>query len=602
VSLHLEDENVQPGKLFDRGLIARLLRYTRPYKTMLAGSVVATVLLTGSTIAIPQVIQGAVDHFIEGGATLTETERMAGLFRRSALLITMALATFGFRASLIYMMSWLGQRVAGTMRDEVFAKILRLPLQYFDRNPVGKLMTRITSDLDSLQQFVQRGLVGLVANVFMLVGVMIYTLFMDWRLALALFTVLPALGGVLGYVNWKTRIAHRQARTRMSSLNSFLQESLGGVRTIQLFNRQPRVVSTFEERNDGVKRAQISAASWTSAYFPCIEIVRAAANALILLVGGWLIGHGTSLGTIIAFLFFIRYFFRPLEELSEQSLLLQSAMVSAERVFTLLDEPEILLDPAVPAEFGAFRGEVEFRNVHFGYLPGQPVLRNLSLRIPAGQSVALVGATGSGKTSIISLIARYYDVQEGSVLVDGRDVREYRQIDLRRRIGAVQQDPVIFSTTIAENIRLNNPGITREQVVEAAKYVNAHKFIVRLPAGYDTVAGERGSNLSAGQKQLLALARAFVQNPEILLILDEATANVDSETEELIQNALDKLMKNRTTIFIAHRLSTIRHVDRIFVLRRGEILEQGNHQELIARGGYYKTLFELLSHTPGVVA
>jgi ATP-binding cassette subfamily B protein len=593
-----EDElSGPPARLFDGALIRRLLGYTRPHRLLLVGSVLATLLLTGSTIAIPSVIQRAVDHYL-AAADLPVEARQAGLGRLSLLLIAMSLATFVFRSALLYMMSWIGQQVAGALRNAVFAKILGLPLQYFDRNPVGRLMTRITSDLDALQQFVQRGLVGLVSNAFLLVGVMAYALAVNFRLALTLFTVLPVLGLLLGYINWKTRVAHRQARSRMSALNALLQECLSGVRTIQLFNRGPAKVSAFAEINGGVRRAQVTAATWTSAYFPAIEVVRAAANVLLLGVGGWMLGAGVTLGELIAFFFFVRYFFRPLEELSEQSLLLQGAMVSAERVFTLLDEPEILHDPVTPAEFGTFRGEVVFRNVTFAYAGGPPVLRNLDLRIPAGSSAALVGATGSGKTSIISLIARYYDVQEGAVEVDGRDVRAYRQIDLRRRIGIVQQEPVIFSTTLLENIRLRNPAVTRAQVEAAARYVNAHAFIERLPQGYETVAGERGSNLSSGQKQLIALARAFVQNPDILLVLDEATASVDSETEELIQGALARLMRDRTTLFIAHRLSTILHVDQIVVLRRGEIVERGPHAELLARDGYYRTLFELMSHAP----
>jgi ATP-binding cassette subfamily B multidrug efflux pump len=304
------------------------------------------------------------------------------------------------------------------------------------------------------------------------------------------------------------------------------------------------------------------------------------------------------LGTMIAFLFYVRDFFRPLEELADQSHLLQTAMASSERLFSLLDEPLVVENAPDARHIESFRGAVEFREVSFAYTPGTPVLEQISFRVDPGESLAIVGATGAGKTSIISLLARFYDVQEGEILVDGVNVKEYRQSELRQRVGMVLQDPVIFSGTIASNISLHHPDITREQIIEAAKYVNAHTFIIRLPDGYDSVTGERGANLSTGQKQLLALARALVQNPDILLVLDEATANVDTETERLIQQALQKLMQDRTTIVIAHRLSTIRNVDRILVMRKGALIESGTHSELVESGGYYRTLYELLSYSP----
>jgi ATP-binding cassette subfamily B protein len=305
-----------------------------------------------------------------------------------------------------------------------------------------------------------------------------------------------------------------------------------------------------------------------------------------------------TVGVLVAFLAYVRDFFRPLEDLSEKSTVFQSAMASSERIFALMDEPEEIEDPTVPVPVGQFRGEVEFKDVWFAYREPEWVLKGLSFKIAAGESVAIVGATGAGKTSIISLIARFYDVQKGTVLVDGRDVRAYAQVDLRRHMGMVIQDPFIFSGSIADNISLRNPAVTREQVIQSARYVNAHRFVESLPDGYDTQVQERGITLSTGQKQLLALARALVANPDILLILDEATANVDTESEQWIQEALHKVMKGRTSIVIAHRLSTIRDVDRIIVLRQGEKVQEGSHNELVAREGYYRILYELLAHHP----
>jgi ATP-binding cassette subfamily B multidrug efflux pump len=390
-------------------------------------------------------------------------------------------------------------------------------------------------------------------------------------------------------------------RLRQSSLNSYLQEMITGMTTVQLFNRQPTAIQRFAQHNGPLRDAFLRAVKWFSFAFPATEIMNALAVALILGYGGYriLAGHDDiTIGVLIAFLAYLRDFFRPLDDLSEKSNVLQAAMASAERVFGLLDTPEEIEDPARPAELAKFRGDIEFDRVWFAYHNEDWVLRDLSFRIAAGTSLAIVGATGAGKTSVISLIARFYDLQKGAVRVDGVDVRQYRQTDLRRRIGIVLQDPFIFSGTIADNIGLHNPAVTREQIVQAARYVNAHRFVEKREGGYDAVLQERGAGLSTGQKQLLALARAICQNPDILLILDEATASVDTETELLIQDALKKLMRGRTSIIIAHRLSTIRHVDHILVMRLGQVVEQGSHAALLAHGGYYKRLYELLSHEP----
>lgn len=596
----MDADTSQKGKLYDKQLTGRILTYARPYTTAFIAGFVVLAFMTFAQNMIPMLIKQAIDRFIgEGGSSLSVDQRIDGLTRLCVWIAVMAAGIFIFRTIKSYLMTWIGQRVVNDMRNQVFAKILDLPVQYFDRNPVGRLMTRITSDLDALQMFVKNGLIGMVANVLLLIGVMGFMLYIDATFALLLFTTIPVLGVILTFINIKTRKAHRNVRGKQSALNTRLQEFLTGMITIQLFNREGSSIEEFDEASRELRDAQVRAACWDSYYFPVIEVMRAAATVIILSTGGWLLLKGDlRLGTMIAFLFYVRDFFRPLEELADQSHLLQTAMASSERLFSLLDEPLVVENAPDARHIESFRGAVEFREVSFAYTPGTPVLEQISFRVDPGESLAIVGATGAGKTSIISLLARFYDVQEGEILVDGVNVKEYRQSELRQRVGMVLQDPVIFSGTIASNISLHHPDITREQIIEAAKYVNAHTFIIRLPNGYDSVTGERGANLSTGQKQLLALARALVQNPDILLVLDEATANVDTETERLIQQALQKLMQDRTTIVIAHRLSTIRNVDRILVMRKGALIESGTHSELVEAGGYYRTLYELLSYSP----
>jgi ATP-binding cassette subfamily B protein len=398
------------------------------------------------------------------------------------------------------------------------------------------------------------------------------------------------------------RVAHRLVRLRQSASSAFLQEMITGMTTIQLFNREATANRRYDEHNRGLRDAFLKSTYWFSFYFPSMELLAGLSIGLVLAVGTWQIVHaepgGTvlTIGGLVAFINYVRDFFRPLEGLSDKSNVFQSAMASAERVCQLLDEPETLSDPAAPVPLQKLRGEIAFENVSFAYNDENWVLRDLTLRIKPGESVAIVGATGAGKSSIISLIARFYDVQKGAVKVDGIDVRDYAQADLRRRIGIVLQDPFMFAGKMADNIGLYNPEVGRDRIVEAAKRVNADGFITARTGGYDGEVLERGAGLSTGQKQLLALARAIAQDPDIVLILDEATANVDTETERLIQDALRRLMKGRTCIVIAHRLSTIRDADRIVCLRRGEIVEEGSHDSLIARDGYYRKLYELLSH------
>lgn len=597
---HVESD-VPSGRLFDRRLLARLLYYIRPYRGLMLMAFLLVIPMTLLMNYLPMLIKQAVDNFLIPSGEMSPGDRIAGLIMIAWKFLGIASVVFFIRFSHGYLMTLIGQRMIFDMRADIFAKILRLPLRYFDRNPVGRLMTRVGSDVDAMQRLMTDGLVGLAADVFTIFGIMGYMIYLSPKLASILIILFPVLLGLLVYLNGKVRAAHREVRKRQSALNSFLQEMITGMLTIQLFNREENTRSRFAEFNNRLRDALLYSVKWFSYSFPATDILGSITLTLVLTVGGISVlrgDGGLTIGILIAYFAYLRDFFRPLEDLSEKSNLLQSAMASAERVFGLMDTPEGIEDPASPVPLQKFRGEVELDHVWFAYNDEDWVLKDVSVHIRPGESVAIVGATGAGKSSIISLISRFYEIQRGTIRVDGVSVNDYRQSDLRRRIGIVLQDPFVFSGTIADNISLFNESLSREQLVAAAKYVNAHNFIEARPGGYDAVLKERGAGLSTGQKQLLALARAIAQDPEILLILDEATANVDTETEWLIQDALKKLMKDRTSIIIAHRLSTIRHVDRILVMRHGEIVEQGSHQELMTADGYYKRLYDLLSHHP----
>ena len=589
-----------PGKLFDGTLMRRMLKYIRPYLVPMTLGLAMVIPLAMLANTLPLLIRDAANRFFSA-SDLSVEERIAGLTPIAVKFVAVGFCAFLLRFGQGYLLSWLGQKILFDMRADIFAKILRLPMSWFDRHPVGRLLTRIGTDVDAMQRLLTDGIIGLSTDLVMLVGVMGFMFYTERRLAAIMLTLFLPMFATLLFLNRKVRAAHRVVRQRQSALNAYLQEMITGMTTVQLFNRERAVNERFDHFNTAMRAAFLNSVRWFSFAFPATEFMNALSVALVFAAGGYLHMHDDkkmTIGVLLAFMMYIRDFFRPLDDLSEKSNILQSAMASAERVFGLMDVPETISDPAQPVAIGKFRGEIEFENVQFAYNDENWVLKNISLKIPAGESLAFVGATGAGKSSIISLIARFYEVQHGAVKMDGVNVKDYAQSELRRRIGIVLQDPFIFSGTIADNISLLNPEVTRERVIEAAKFVNAHNWISAKPGGYDAVTQERGAGLSTGQKQLLAFARAIAQDPDIILILDEATASVDTETEVLIQDALRKIMKGRTCIIIAHRLSTIRDVHRIIVMRRGEIVEQGSHSELLQLGGYYRRLYELLAHAP----
>ncbi len=581
-------------------LAKRLLAYSLPYWRWL---VLAFTLILFTSLAInylPVLIQRMTDQCLMDFSR-PATERIELLLRLSILYISIAAIGYGVRYFQGLLTAWIGQKIIYNLRLEVFRKVLRMQQAYFDRTAVGTLMTRVTSDIERLQNFVTEGVVGTIADLFMLLGIMGYMVYISPVLALSIFAILPFLFIFMFYVNGKLRDANRDIRDRQSSLNALLQEDLTGMTTIQLFNREASTLEDFDRRNTHLRTAFFDEVRWFSLYFPTVEGGQALAVLLILTVGGLLLLNGSTaitLGIFVAFLAYIRDFFRPLGSLSDKAGSFQIAMASIERIFTLLDTREELNDPAEPVTPDRIAGSIAFDNVSFAYTHDNWVIKNLSFSIEPGQVLAVVGATGAGKSTIINLIGRFYDVQQGAVTIDGVDVRKFSTADLRGRLGYVFQDPFIFTGSIADNISLKTPSIDRADIVRSAKTVNAHSFIEAMPEGYDTVMNERGAGLSLGQKQLLVMARTLAQDPELLFVLDEATASVDTATEILIQDALGKMMRNRTSIVIAHRLSTIRNADRILVMRHGELIDQGTHEELMAHDGYYRHLYELLLHSP----
>ena len=604
-------------KAFDWQVTRRLLRYFTPYRPQLISGIFLLLVSSALSPAYPYLIRLVIDRYINPQAapylTLDIDARLQGLLTIVFIYIGLKAVSFCLRYGYTYLVAWIGQHVIYDLRKEIFSKIQRMHMGFFDRTPVGRLMTRITTDVDAIQTMMTDGVVGLIADIGIITGLMVYMLIINWKLALVTLAVMPILFITLNLLRLRIRDAYRTVRLRTSRSNAYLAENLTGMKTVQVFNRESRNAQGFDEINLGLLDAYIEQIRWFSLFYPSVQMVGSLALAAILYYGAFLFGGvpagegaasgAITVGVLFAFIQYAQMFFRPLQDLSDKYNIMQAAMASSERIFGLLDTSEGIANRPDPLSFETkFRGEVQFDHVWFAYQGEDWVLRDLDFTIKPGESVAFVGHTGAGKTTIISLVSRFYDVQKGAVRIDGKDVRDYDQIDLRRHVGIVLQDPFLFSGTVMSNITLNDESITREQVVEAAKFVNAHRFIEKLPEGYDTPVRERGAGFSTGQKQLLAFARALVQNPDILLVLDEATANVDTETEELIQDALEKLMQGRTSIIIAHRLSTIQDADRIMVMRKGKLIEQGSHFELLEQEGYYRKLYELqYQERPGAV-
>lgn len=584
------------GKAYDGRLMRRLATFVAPHWRPLALAVALLIGAALTELAPPLLVQQAIDGPISQG-------QLDGLWPIFALYALSLVATFGLRYVHNFLINSVGQTVMQELRVRLFRHVQRMSLSFFDRNPVGRLLTRITNDVDSLNEFLTQGLVQILADLVTLLGIVVVMFALNWRLALISLATLPLMLGVVAIYQRFMRATYRLVRQRLAAINAYLNEQISGVLVTQLFVRERTARRHFAELSDGYVAANLRSLVGFSIFMPTVQIFSAIGIAATLWWGGQGVLAGwASLGLLTAFVLYTERAFQPLRNLAERYTVLQAAMASAERVFGVLDTPEEIRDPERPVHLPEpVRGEVAFHNVVFGYSPDEPVLKGINLTIPAGQAVAIVGATGAGKSSLVGLLARFYDVQQGSITLDGVDIRELPQAELRRHIAAVPQDPVCFSGTIASNIRLHSAAIDDARMRWAAETVNAASFIERLPDGYEHEVRERGANLSTGQRQLLAFARALAFNPSVLLMLDEATSSVDTATEALIQDALERMLKGRTSIIIAHRLSTIRHVDRIIVLHKGRVVEDGSHEVLLARRGHYARLYELQFAEQGVV-
>jgi ATP-binding cassette subfamily B multidrug efflux pump len=586
---HAYDDEVH-GKIYDARLARRLLRYLVPYRYAMAASLALLLAIGLLELAGPYLTKVAIDQYIIVGD-------WAGLGPIALLYIATLVGIFALRYLQTYLLNRTGQRVMHDLRVELFAHLQRLSLRFFDRHPVGALMTRLTNDIEALNEALTSGVVAIFGDVVTMIGISIVLVLLDWRLALLTFLVLPLLYLVSERLQVGLRDSYRAIRARLARLNAYVQEAVSGMTVIQLFNRQRRALEQFDALNADHLQASLRSVFYFSLLYPSVAVVGSLATAAIIWYGGSQVVQGSlTIGVLVAFIQYLQRFYEPIRDLAEKYNIMQQAMTAAERIFSLLDEPEEVRNAHAPVRLGRPRGEVVFDGVWFAYRDEEYVLRDISLRIAPGESVAFVGATGAGKTSLISLLARFYDPQRGRILVDGIDLRDLDQRELRRHLGLVLQDPFLFAGTIEHNIRLHNPAVTDAQVRAAARRVGADRFIERLPGGYQHEVRERGAGLSVGQKQLIAFARAIAHDPRILLVLDEATSSVDTETEALITHAMREVMRGRTTLVIAHRLSTIQHVDRIVVLRKGRIVELGSHAELLARQGLYYRLWELQQH------
>ena len=588
------------GKAYDSRLMRRLLEYMRPYKWQVIVALALTLAVTPLELAPPMLFRAAIDRYLDPSAhhLLSILAARRGLAIISIIYLLVLFFDFLAQYVQIRIMQRVGQQTMYDMRQEIFAHIQRLSMSYFDKNPVGRLVTRVTTDVDALNDLFAAGVVTMINDFFLLVVMAGYLLYLNWRLALATLAAVPLILLVTLVFRKFVREANRRIRTAIARINAFLQEYISGMSIVQVFNRERRARVEFTKRNRDHMLAYKDAILAFALFYPTVEFLGVAAIALTLWVGGLQIfSNVLTLGVLVAFMQYAQRFFRPIQDLSEKFNILQSAMAASERIFKLLDEPiTISSDPgALPLRDP--RGEIEFRNVWFSYKSGglkdeDWVLRDVSFRVEPGQTMAIVGHTGAGKTTLISLLLRFYDIQRGQILLDGIDIRRIELQDLRRQFGIVLQDPFLFSGTIETNVRLGTAGIDRATVEHAVDEVGLGDFIRTLPGGVETSVNERGSTLSVGQRQLINFARALAHNPRFL-ILDEATSSVDTRTELLIREALDRLLSGRTALVIAHRLSTIQHADCILVFHKGRLREQGAHQELLAQRGIYYRLYQL---------
>jgi ATP-binding cassette subfamily B protein len=616
MAANIHEEEVL-GKAYDSRLMKRLLGYLRPYKWQVALALAAIVLKSAADVVGPYLTKTAIDKYL-APTTVRGSHGLLDRFLSSQPLLGIAqigamyvgLLVFGFFLEFLqtYFMQWTGQKVMFDLRSQIFRHLQRMHIGFYDKNPVGRLVTRVTTDVDALNEMFTSGVVAIFEDIFVLAGIVAIMLKMDWRLALITFSVLPLIMVATMIFRKHVRDSYRRIRTAIARINSYLQEHVSGMLVLQLFNREKRAYDKFEKINASHMEAFKDAILAYAFYYPVVEVLSSVAIAAVIWFGGSQTVRGiTTLGVLVAFMQYAQRFFRPIQDLSEKYNILQSAMASSERIFKLLDTTVDIQSPAVVKHVTG-PGRIEFDHVWFYYrtVPernadgelnpnaGEPdwVLKDVSFAVEPGETAAIVGHTGAGKTTMISLLLRFYDVQKGAVRIDGVDVRELDLTELRRRFGVVLQDPFLFTGTVEQNIRLGSEHVTDEQVERAAEDVNLADFIRSLPGGFKEPVHERGSTLSTGQKQLISFARALAHNPKIL-VLDEATSSVDTETELRVREALSRLVEGRTSLIIAHRLSTIQRADKIIVMHKGRLREMGSHQQLLTQRGIYWKLYQL---------
>lgn len=576
------------SKSVDSDLLRRLYHFFKPYKWWAVLAILLTLSAAFLGTVRPKLTQVAVDDYISVG----DFEGLMGI----VLLLVLALVgEFIVLVMNTYITRWFGQGVLYSMRNAVFEKIQSLHVQFFDKTPIGRLITRTTSDIEALSELLSDGVVNMIGDLFRIFFILYFMLMMSWELTIVAILVLPVLFYSTFWFKNKVRVAFLEVRDQIARLNSFVQEHISGISIVQLFNREEIEKTKFEAINKEHRRAHLDTIFYFSIFWPFVEVLASFAMALVVWYGGAraLMG-GVTFGVLLAFIQYVRQFFNPIRGLSEKYNTLQSALASSERIFDVLDTPKEVKEPENPVQLKDIKGDIEFENIQFRYNPDEEIILNdISFKVKPGELLAIVGATGAGKSTIINLLLRYYDVNHGRILLDGEDIRNLTLRDLRSGFGLVLQDNALFSGSIHDNITLGNKKISREQVIAAAKEVEAHQFIKKLPGTYDYNLRERGASLSMGQRQLICFVRAMVYDPKIL-ILDEATSNVDSETEELVARACERMMQGRTSIVIAHRLSTIQGADKILVMHKGKIRETGTHRQLIKTdGGIYRKLYEL---------
>lgn len=581
-----EDEEEILGKAYDQRIMARLLEFLRPFARSIAVAFILMCVVAATNLAGPYLLSRAID----GGLAQKNLEYLKLIV---LAFLAIGLLQWGGEFGQQYMLNWVGQRIIFNVRTQIFEHLQRLPLSFYDRREAGRIMSRLLSDVGTLNDLLTSGFLAIASDVLTLIGIVVIMLSMNWELSLLALIVMPLMLYLTSKWRVRARESYRRVRLAISRVNAMLNENISGVRVIQSFARENLNLERFDATNKRHLDANLDAARLSAMFFPGVEVINAMSTASVIAFGGMLAlnGHLTQ-GALVAFVLYIGRFFDPIRDLSQRYNTMQAAMAGGERIFELLDTPVTLTDAPDAVEMPSIRGEVHYENVGFSYIDGVPILSDINLDVKPGEAIAFVGATGAGKSTMVSLLSRFYDVTSGRITIDGYDIRKVTMSSLRRQLGIVLQDSFLFSDTVRENIRYGRLNATDYEVEQAARMACAHNFVSSMPMGYDTIVQERGSRLSMGQRQLIAFARAILTDPRIL-ILDEATASIDTQTEKALQQALDQLLKGRTAFIIAHRLSTIVNADKVVVLANGRIMEMGTHQELLDKGGLYRRLYTM---------